>query len=409
MSQQFFRPIGRHLIRLDLSHGSRCQIIFTRRDGKIFPRRYFSTKSTTASSSTAEAKIPSTTNDSESKKVETPASSDVESKVTPVPSSAASSSDASPAPEDKPAEEKKTEEKEPRSFGNKVFLAFGGIGGLYLSYLFYKAGFSIKQTEVLLLERFRELPLYWPPGPGVAVTNSKVEQGLLSDNTFDILARYFILTDSRCDGITRDGVLILIDEELELLGEGVKIVDQFIQQGTGDSTERKRRSQVGLAEFVEFIDSIITHLGVPDKKFPERPIRKREDVETDIRNKLKNMMPTTLSFNALTQMSMPSQSMMTSTPSLASTATPATPASSQSGGGWFGSGSTPKTPQPVEPEPDVEEIEILKLELSQYQKKVNTFEEQKKLRGSLTDAESSRLEEWKNEINILEKMIKESK
>lgn len=181
-------------------------------------------------------------------------------------------------------------DKPATSLTTKILAATGAITSLYVGWHFHQAGYSIKQTEVRLLERFRRLPLYPPPGPPASELNVAIDCGALEKETCDILAKYFILFDAKTEGITRDDVVVLIDEELHLGKEEEKnIIGKFVSRGKGENRELKRRCQLGLPEFLKFIDELIAFRAEEDKI-------SRADIEAKVREKMQNQLPATLSF-----------------------------------------------------------------------------------------------------------------
>eukprot|EP00439_Symbiodinium_sp_Y106_P001143 s2063_g1.t1 len=127
-----------------------------------------------------------------------------------VSSSAPRPTEAAAVPE--PSSEKK---EEPKSMGWGLFLGYlsSGIGSVVFLYYFYKARYSLHQTEILLLEAFRRLPLYWPAGPKPAEVNSRWEAEGLPEDIKLAFCEWFVVTDlEEPKGVTRDDVLELFNE-----------------------------------------------------------------------------------------------------------------------------------------------------------------------------------------------------
>lgn len=173
---------------------------------------------------------------------------------------------------------------------SKVLTGTGAVISLYVGWHFYQAGWNIKRTEVRLIERFRRLPLYPPPGPSVAELNSSIDFGSLETQTADALVQYFLLTDSRSEGITRDDVVVFVEDELQLGKEEEKnIIGIFVSRGRGENKERKRLCQIGLQEFLKLVNDLIGQNA-------EDTGLSRSDVEARVRERLQK--PAVISFAA---------------------------------------------------------------------------------------------------------------
>eukprot|EP00397_Hematodinium_sp_SG-2012_P066179 GEMP01098325.1.p1 GENE.GEMP01098325.1~~GEMP01098325.1.p1 ORF type:complete len:237 (+),score=45.52 GEMP01098325.1:35-745(+) len=180
--------------------------------------------------------------------------------------------------------------KEEPAIAKKILTATGAAISLYVGWHFYQAGYNIKRTEVRLIERFRRLPLYPPPGPTLAELNSTIDTGSLEKETADALIQYFLLTDAKGDGITRDDVVVLVDEELHLGKEEEKnLIGVFVSRGRGENRERKRLCQIGLQEFLKLLDDLVDHNARETKV-------SRPEVELRVRELMQNQMPSTFSF-----------------------------------------------------------------------------------------------------------------
>jgi len=73
------------------------------------------------------------------------------------------SSGASAAPAATPATDDNA--SKPMGWGRFFMYISGGVTGVVFLFYYYKSGYSLHRTEVMMLERFRRLPFYWPPGP----------------------------------------------------------------------------------------------------------------------------------------------------------------------------------------------------------------------------------------------------
>lgn len=153
-------------------------------------------------------------------------------------------------------------------WGKTLGTAGGSISGIIVLYYFWKSGYSVHKTEILLLERFRSLPFYWPPGPGPAHRNSHLEYEGLSEEFVNAFGDWFIVNDLQVsEGVTRDEVLELIEE----LGfkEDEKPCKDFLQRGEGQLEERRRLSSCGLQESVTLLAQLAAVKPVEGETRPE--------------------------------------------------------------------------------------------------------------------------------------------
>lgn len=178
-----------------------------------------------------------------------------------------------------PGSEKK---EEPKSMGWGLFLGYlsSGIGSVVFLYYFYKARYSLHQTEILLLEAFRRLPLYWPAGPKPAEVNSRWEAEGLPEDIKLAFCEWFVVTDlEEPKGVTRDDVLELFNE-LGLREEAQPAKD-FLYRGEGHIEEKKRLACVGLQESLTLMSALRTHYGkqreVAEAKGEEPPPPPKSD------------------------------------------------------------------------------------------------------------------------------------
>lgn len=166
-----------------------------------------------------------------------------------------------------PSEEKKdtaatsSQEKKDKPAGwGMWFLYFaGGVSGVVWLYYFYKARYSFHQTEILLLEAFSRLPLYYPPDPSEseAVLNSSTDASGLPEDLKMAFCEWFVVTDlEEPDGVTRDDVLELMGELG--LNEDAQPAKDFLYRGAGHIEERRRLSCVGLQESLTLYATLTT-------------------------------------------------------------------------------------------------------------------------------------------------------
>ncbi|CAE8739615.1 unnamed protein product, partial [Polarella glacialis] len=170
-------------------------------------------------------------------------------------------------------------EKKPMGWGMFMVYVSGGIGGLTFLYYFYKANYSLHKTEILMLEAFRQLPLYSPPGPSTAELNSRLDGTDLPQDLVQGLAEWFVAIDlQEPGGVSRDDVLELMGEFG--FGEEEKPAKDFLFRGEGQIEERRRLTCAGLQETVTLVTDLVANEAkkiekekdeVPDPDFPEPP------------------------------------------------------------------------------------------------------------------------------------------
>ncbi|CAD7930951.1 unnamed protein product [Amoebophrya sp. A25] len=153
--------------------------------------------------------------------------------------------------------------EEPSKYDSWFFLskAMGTVLSGFLLYYLYKADWSIKRAEVLFINWLRTWPLYPPPSPSVAHLNANmVESPRLQQETQAALQAWFLKKDnSLAKGITRDEVLIFLEEELKITRDSDRICRSFLRRaGDGEKSEEKcRHIGVGLEEFLHFVVKIL--------------------------------------------------------------------------------------------------------------------------------------------------------
>mmetsp|Transcript_4065 Transcript_4065/g.9603 ORF Transcript_4065/g.9603 Transcript_4065/m.9603 type:complete len:389 (+) Transcript_4065:58-1224(+) len=244
------------------------------------------------------------------------------------------------------------EAKKPRGWAHFWMCAAGGVAGITFLYYFYKANYSLHQTEILMLAAFRRLPLYWPPGPSEAERHSKLDPEGLPLELFNIFAEWFVLTDvQQAEGVTRDDVLELMQE----LGfsEEDKPCKQFLQRGESDIEEQRRLSNAGLQESI----SLLAKLAFPEAGGESKLGPDAADV---IRRKFAAMAPVSAGASAL---------------QLAMQAPPGRPEAPRdegggSGGGSGGAGGGPGAP-PVAVSSDSDDVDGLMDEQLERQLEAN--------------------------------------
>lgn len=130
-----------------------------------------------------------------------------------------------------------------------IFFAYMGCGVATLSFLyyFYKARYSFHQTEILIVDAVRRLPLYWPPPPRAGEMNSRTDAEGLPEEIKLAFCEWFVVTDlEEAKGVTRDDVLELMHD----LGYSDKAqpAKDFLFRGEGHIEEKRRLTCVGLQE-----------------------------------------------------------------------------------------------------------------------------------------------------------------
>eukprot|EP00931_Biecheleriopsis_adriatica_P115679 TRINITY_DN91446_c0_g1_i1.p1 TRINITY_DN91446_c0_g1~~TRINITY_DN91446_c0_g1_i1.p1 ORF type:complete len:351 (+),score=87.40 TRINITY_DN91446_c0_g1_i1:49-1101(+) len=139
------------------------------------------------------------------------------------------------------------EKKKPMGWGMFSVYMLSGATGVTFAYYFYKAKYSFHKTEVLMLDAFRRLPLYWPAGPRAAEVNSRMDAEGLPEDLKVAFCEWFVMADlEEPGGVTRDDVLeLMVDMGY---GEEAQPAKDFLYRGEGHIEERRRMSCVGLQE-----------------------------------------------------------------------------------------------------------------------------------------------------------------
>eukprot|EP00392_Amoebophrya_sp_AT5.2_P002006 g2011.t1 len=162
--------------------------------------------------------------------------------------------------------------------------ASGCLVSAVLFYFLYQEDFSIKKAEIRFIRWFRTLPLYPPPKATIAVRNSTVGSDVLekfgSAETIEALQEWFLLKDAKLEkGVTRDEVLIFLEEGAQITKDTDLVCRQFLrQQGDGDrSNEKCRLLGVALEEFLRFVADVLEtnfRLADDDQKEQEAALRR---------------------------------------------------------------------------------------------------------------------------------------
>ncbi|CAD7948152.1 unnamed protein product [Amoebophrya sp. A120] len=146
-----------------------------------------------------------------------------------------------------------------------VSKGFGCVFTGILFYYLYQANWSIKQAEIRFITWFRTLPLYPPPTAKTAIRNSVIDEEIgkefKTEKTFFLLQNWFLKKDAElARGVTRDDVLIFVEDQAKLCREGDSICRKFLRQnGDGEKSDEKcRLIGVGLEEFLHFISRILS-------------------------------------------------------------------------------------------------------------------------------------------------------
>jgi len=180
---------------------------------------------------------------------------------------------------------KRDDEGGPMGWGRFFLYGVSGTAGLVFLYYFHKAKYSLHKTEILLLERWRALPLYPPPGPSAAENNARVDPLGLPHDLVDAFAQWFISTDlQEPDGVTRDDVLELLREMG--FGEEEQPCKDFLHRGEGQLEERRRLSGAGLQESVALLAKLALPPD-PEEQTPEPRLGK--EAKELLRRKLAGM------------------------------------------------------------------------------------------------------------------------
>jgi len=149
-------------------------------------------------------------------------------------------------------ESKKKDEDAPMGWGRFFLYGFSGISSLVFIYYFHQAKYSLHQTEILLLDRFRRLPFYWPLGPSEAEHNGDIRGEGLQPDLVIAFSEWFITTDlQEAGGVVREDVLELFEEFG--LGEDHPAAKEFLRRGEGQLEEHRRYSGAGLQECIQLL------------------------------------------------------------------------------------------------------------------------------------------------------------
>mmetsp|Transcript_31712 Transcript_31712/g.73571 ORF Transcript_31712/g.73571 Transcript_31712/m.73571 type:complete len:371 (+) Transcript_31712:50-1162(+) len=155
---------------------------------------------------------------------------------------------------------KRDEKDPPLGWGRFTLYGVSGISSLLFLYYFYKAKYSLHTMELLLLERWRMLPLYPAPGPSAAEENTRIDPQGLPFDLVDAFAEWFVALDLRePSGVTRDDVLELLREMG--FGEEEQPCKDFLMRGDGQLEERRRLSGAGLQESIGLLAKLAASPG----------------------------------------------------------------------------------------------------------------------------------------------------
>eukprot|EP00434_Breviolum_minutum_P024339 symbB.v1.2.021494.t1/scaffold1806.1/size131321/9 len=143
------------------------------------------------------------------------------------------------------------EKKEDKPMGWGIFFAYMGCGVATVSFLyyFYKARYSFHQTEILIVDALRRLPMYWPPSPHDGEINARTDAEGLPEDIKLAFCEWFVVTDlEEAKGVTRDDVLELMHE----LGYSDKAqpAKDFLFRGEGHIEEKRRLTCAALQEMI---------------------------------------------------------------------------------------------------------------------------------------------------------------
>jgi len=313
--------------------------------------------------------------------------------------SGSKSSGASAAPAATPATDDNA--SKPMGWGRFFMYISGGVTGVVFLFYYYKSGYSLHRTEVMMLERFRRLPVYWPPGPPAGEKNSNLDGEGLPPDIVDLFAAWFIATDLReAEGVTRDDVLELLRE----MGypDDDKACKAFLERGEGLLEERRRMSGAGLQESL----SLLAKFAAPtaDSGTAARP---PDAVADALKRRLAGVASMSAGLSALQQaMQAPSEVAMSggstqvqglgvAAPFLAESAQPPPAASA--------AGSLPeaKSPEPEYPEEDLDESHQKMLEESHLARTEAVLLQKLERAGNLSPAEEARLQDVRQRRSLL--------
>lgn len=156
-----------------------------------------------------------------------------------------------------------TEETEETS---RVTRAAQAVGALVLLVGAHLADYSINKADILLVKRFRQLPLYLAPSQTQTERNSTIDSKGLPRDLVDVFAEWFVAADAQMpEGLTRDDIIVLM-EEFGFAGDLVPCKD-FVHRGEAHLAERRRFLCAGLQESV----TLISKLAFPEDKKIEVP------------------------------------------------------------------------------------------------------------------------------------------
>lgn len=255
----------------------------------------------------------------------------------------------------------------------------GGVSSLTFLYYFHKAKYSLHKTELLLLDRWRRLPLYPPPGPPPAARNSTLDGEGLDVDFVEAFAEWFVYTDLQDpNGVTRDDVLELLKE----LGfeEQEKPAKDFLYRGEGHIEERKRLSGAGLQESL----SLVAKLALPDGKDSDTPSRLKPEAVEILKRKRRSAASVVDGASALRQMVQPLPTLQVPVPPADSG--PAAEPSAETR-----ADSAVDSEQKVDT--GLEELQQHQLEVARLARIEETLMARLERQGSLSPAEESRLQE----------------
>lgn len=150
------------------------------------------------------------------------------------------------------AKKGEAEEEGPISW-SKFFLYLGsGVSALIFLWYFRKARYNLHQTEVLMLERWRQFPLYPPPDPSAGEMNSKLDAKGLPPELVVALSEWFVHKDLlEAGGVVRNDILELMEEMG--LDETHKAAKDYLHRGEGRLEEHRRYTGAGLQESITLL------------------------------------------------------------------------------------------------------------------------------------------------------------
>lgn len=128
----------------------------------------------------------------------------------------------------------------------------GIVFGIVFAWHFRKAKYDLHQTDLLLLETWKRLPLCPALEPSEAELLSRIDAGMSNTEVTKLFSEWFVSMDAYSGGITREGILQLV-EELGFNKED-KACQAFLMYGEGRTMEQRRRSGAGLQESVGLLE-----------------------------------------------------------------------------------------------------------------------------------------------------------